>query len=209
MPSRALRFVAAILVVGLLALPAFADLTGDLLGTVTDATGAGVAGAKVTITNLSTKGARAVTTDQSGEFAAPQLEIGQYQITIEKAGFKSFSQGFVIRSGEKTRVDAPLQIGDVSERVTVEVAAQPALDVATAQVSDSLASQEILALPNQARDPVVYATLSPGTVPVTINNPFLGVGSFNSMARAAGQTTSLWMALLLRTFPPPVKAAGL
>ncbi|PYU13761.1 MAG: hypothetical protein DMG37_09635 [Acidobacteria bacterium] len=180
MPSRALRFVAAILVVGLLALPAFADLTGDLLGTVTDATGAGVAGARVTITNLSTKGARAVTTDQSGEFAAPQLEIGQYQITIEKAGFKSFSQGFVIRSGEKTRVDAPLQIGDVSERVTVEVAAQPALDVATAQVSDSLASQEILALPNQARDPVVYATLSPGTVPVTINNPFLGVGSFNS-----------------------------
>ena len=91
MPSRALRFVAAILVVGLLALPAFADLTGDLLGTVTDATGAGVVGAKVTITNLSTKGARAVTTDQSGEFAAPQLEIGQYQITIEKAGFKSFS----------------------------------------------------------------------------------------------------------------------
>src|SRR5260370_16302947 len=174
MRSRALRFVAAILVVGLLAVPAIADLTGDLLGTVTDATGAGVAGAKITITNLSTKGIRTVTTDQSGEYAAPQLEIGQYQIIIEKAGFKTFSQGFVIRSGEKTRLDAPLQIGDISEKVTVEAAAQPTLDVATAQVSDSLASQEILSLPNQARDPLLYAPLSPGTVPVTINNPFLG-----------------------------------
>ena len=174
------RLLAAILVVGLLAIPTLADLTGDLLGTVTDATGAGVAGAKVTIKNLSTGAAREVTTSPAGEYASPQLEIGEYQITIEKSGFKGYSQAFAIRSGEKTRVDAQLQIGDVSEKITVEIGAIPTLDVATAQVSDSITAEEALALPNQARDPVVYATLSPGTVPVTKDNPFLGAGSFNS-----------------------------
>src|SRR5437588_5337616 len=180
MRSRVLWFLAVVAVVGLLAKPAFADLTGDVLGTVTDATGAGVSGAKVTIKNLSTGATREATTSPAGEYASPQLEIGEYRITIEKSGFKGHSQTFVIRSGEKTRVDAQLQIGDVSEKITVEAGAMRTLDVATAEVSDSIADQEVLALPNQARDPVVYATLSPGIVPVTINNPFLGVGSFNS-----------------------------
>ncbi|HEV2194130.1 MAG TPA: carboxypeptidase-like regulatory domain-containing protein [Candidatus Acidoferrum sp.] len=180
MRRRAFGFVAAILAIALLAVPAFANLTGDLLGTVTDATGAGVAGAKITIKNLSTGAAREVTTGQAGEYAVPQLEIGEYRITIEKSGFKSYSQTLMVRSGEKTSVDAHLQIGEVSEKVEVEIGAEPTLDVATAQVSDSLAAQEILALPNQGRDPVLYATLSPGMVPVTNNNPFLGVGSFNS-----------------------------
>jgi hypothetical protein len=180
MRKRAFGFVAAILVFALFAVPVFANLTGDLLGTVTDATGAGVAGAKITIKNLSTGATREVTTGQAGEYAAPQLEIGEYRITIEKSGFKSYSQTLMVRSGEKTSVDAQLQIGEVSEKVEVEIGAQPTLDVATAQVSDSLAAEEILALPNQGRDPVLYATLSPGIVPVTNNNPFLGVGSFNS-----------------------------
>lgn len=102
MRRRAFWFVAAILAVALLAVPAFANLTGDLLGTVTDPTGAGVAGAKVTIKNLSTGATREVTTGQAGEYAAPQLEIGEYRITIEQSGFKSYSQTLVVRSGEKT-----------------------------------------------------------------------------------------------------------
>lgn len=91
MRKRAFGFVATILVIALSAVPAFANLTGDLLGTVTDATGAGVAGAEVTIKNLSTGATREVTTGQAGEYAAPQLEIGEYRITIEKNGFKSYS----------------------------------------------------------------------------------------------------------------------
>jgi hypothetical protein len=99
---------------------------------------------------------------------------------VEKDGFKAFAQQVVVRSGEKTRIDAVMQLGNVAESVTVESSATPTLDLATAQVSDSISEQVALALPNQARDPVVYATLSPGTVPVTKDNPFLGVGSFSS-----------------------------
>jgi len=175
-----LHLLVAVGVLSLLALPALADLTGDVIGTVTDASGAGVVGAKVTIKNAATGAIRVVTTGQGGEFSAPQLEIGKYQVTVEKDGFKTLSQDVVVQSGEKTRVDAGLEVGNITETVTVESGALPTFDVATAQVSTSLESQEVLALPNQARDPVVYATLAPGTVPVSINNPFLGIGSFNA-----------------------------
>jgi hypothetical protein len=174
------RFLAAIFLSWLLAVPAFADLTGDVQGTVTDASGARVADAKVTIKNIGTGATRTVTTGSGGEFSIPQLEIGAHLVTVEKDGFKAFAQQVVVRSGEKTRVDAVMQLGNVAESVTVESSATPTLDLATAQVSDSISEQVALALPNQARDPVVYATLSPGTVPVTKDNPFLGVGSFSS-----------------------------
>jgi hypothetical protein len=175
------RILAAILFsLLLLAGPVFADLTGDVQGTVTDATGASVADAKITLKNVSTGQTRVVIAGPSGEYSAPQMEIGTYQITIEKDGFKAFTQNVVVRSGEKTRVDAQMLIGKVTETVVVESGAIPTMDVATAQISNSINGDEVLALPNQARDPVIYATLSPGTVPVSINNPFLGPGSFNS-----------------------------
>jgi Carboxypeptidase regulatory-like domain len=164
----------------LLLTPAFADLTGDVQGTVSDPSGAGIAGAKITIKNLGTGQSRVVTASQSGDYSAPQLEIGTYQITIEKDGFRAFEQNAVVRSGEKTRVDAQLQIGNITDIVVVESGAIPTLDVATAQVSNSINGDEALSLPNLSRDPVIFATLSPGTVPVSVNNPFLGAGSFNS-----------------------------
>jgi len=167
-------------VFSMVSLPVLADLTGDVQGTVVDGTGAPVVGAKVTITSLATGASREVSTGSAGEFSVPQLGIGDYRISVEKDGFRGFTQDLTVRSGEKTRVDVALQLGKVTETVTVEAGVTPTLDVATAQISDSISAQEVLALPNQARDPVAYATLSPGTVPVTKDNPFLGAGSFNS-----------------------------
>jgi len=180
MRSTFLRFLVAAVSISLFVIPAFADLTGDLQGTVTDATGAGVANAMVTLKSLRTGATRVVMTSPAGEFSAPQMEIGDYSVTVEKDGFKSVTQNATVRSGEKTRVDPRLDVGSISERITVESGALPTLDVATAQISDSINAQEALALPNQARDPVAFATLSPGTVPVSKDNPFLGAGSFNS-----------------------------
>ena len=174
------RFLVVVVIAWLLAVPVFAALTGDIEGIVLDSAGAAVLGAKVTIKNVGTGATRIVLTNQTGEYSAPQIDIGDYQVIIERDGFKTFTQRVVVRSGEKTSVDAHMQIGNMTETVLVESGALPTLDVATAQVSDSINSQETLALPNQARDPVIFATLSPGTVPVTKDNPFLGPGSFNS-----------------------------
>ena len=158
---------------------AMASNTGDISGTVIDQNGAAVSGATVTIKNVSTGAARNVPTNEFGQFSAPQMETGNYQIVVDKNGFKQYAQTVVVRSGENTRLDAQLSVGTTSETVTVE-GATPTLDVATAQVSESLNSVQIVNLPNQARDPVAYATLAPGTVPVSKDNPFLGTGSFNS-----------------------------
>jgi len=163
----------------LLSLPAFAANTGDISGTVVDSTGAAVSKAKITITNVSTGAVRDAVTNEYGQFSVPQLELGEYQVKIEASGFKIRTEKALVRSGENTRFTAQLEVGSVSETVTVEGVA-PSLDVATAQVSESLPSATIVQLPNQARDPVAYATLSPGTVPVSKDNPFLGTGSFNN-----------------------------
>src|SRR5580658_1108785 len=180
MRKSAARFVVTLAVAFLFAISAFADITGDIQGTVLDAAGATVPQAKITLKNLSTGAIRTLVASDAGEFSSYQMDIGSYQITIEKDGFRTFTQTVIVRTGEKTRVDARMQIGNVNETVSVEASAIPTLDVATAQVSDSLNSEEVLSLPNLARDPVVFATLSPGTVPVSVNNPFLGAGSFNS-----------------------------
>jgi Carboxypeptidase regulatory-like domain len=173
-------FCFVLLFLGSQSLSVFADINGEIQGTVLDSTGAAVPDAKITVKSLSTGATRTLVANQAGEFASPQLDIGSYQVSVEKDGFSTFSQTVVVRSGETTRIEAQLQIGQVANVVSVEESALPTVDVATAQISDSFNSEEVLALPNLARDPVVYATLSPGTVPVSVNNPFLGAGSFNS-----------------------------
>lgn len=162
-----------------LTIPAFAALTGDLQGTVLDPTGAVIPGAKVTIRNKATGVTKTVMTDQNGEFAELQLDLGEYAVSIEKTGLKTVEETAFVRSAEKTRLDVRMEIGQASEVVSVE-AATPTLDVATAQVSDSIDAKTALDLPNLSRNAVVLATLSPGIVPVTKDNPFLGPGSFNS-----------------------------
>ena len=173
------QILAGILVACLFCLPAFAALTGDISGTVTDASGAVIVGATVTAKNLSTGSSRQATTGDIGQFSIPQLEIGTYEVSVTKGGFKIYKETVTVRSGENARITSKLEVGSADAVVTVE-ATIATLDVATAQMSDSLDTAEIQSLPNQARDPVAYATLSPGTVPVSKDNPFLGVGSFNS-----------------------------
>jgi hypothetical protein len=163
----------------LLSLPSFAAITGDISGTVIDPNGAVIAGATVTVKSISTGTVRTVTTSEIGQFSIPQLELGTYEVKIEKNGFKIHAENAVVRSGENTRLSAQLEVGTAESVITVD-AVTPTLDVATAQISSSLDSVQVVSLPNQARNPVAFATLSPGTVPVSKDNPFLGVGSFNS-----------------------------
>jgi hypothetical protein len=175
-PSLTFFFVFALI----LALPALAALTGDLQGTVLDPNGLPVSGATVTIKNLGTDVTRTVTTTSEGEFSAQQLDIGAYELTIEKQGFTISKTQVVIRSGEVTRLNFTLQVGKVTEVVSVEAGAEAFLDTANSQISTSIAEQDIKDLPIINRDPLAFATLAPGITPVSKDNPFLGSGSFNA-----------------------------
>ena len=175
---RTILLAAALLVI--VALPALAALTGDLQGTVLDPNGALVDGARVTIRNLGTGLVRTAVTDSRGQYAALQLEVGNYEVKIEKTGFHTVDSKVDIRSGEQTRLETKLELGQVTESVVVEGTLGPELDVSTAQISSSFDAKEIQDLPNLGRDPLQYATFTAGVVPVSKDNPFLGSGSYNS-----------------------------
>ena len=174
------RGLVAVWVVVLLVLPAWAALTGDLQGTLLDPKGASIDGAKVTIKNLANNAVREVTTDSHGDFAALQLDIGNYEIRIEKTGFRTLVTSALIRSGEQTRLNLTLELGQLAETITVEGTNGPELDVSSAQIANSVSEKEVQDLLNLGRDPLAYARLSAGVVPVSKDNPFLGSGSYNS-----------------------------
>src|SRR5436853_4317203 len=171
--------IAGLLAVVCAAAFCFAAITGDIEGTVYDPSGAVVADAKVTIKNLATGVSRTITTNNLGQFAALQLDLGDYEVAVDKNGFRVATQQAAVRSGEKTRLNLTLVVGSSTE-ITVEGGAAQVLDTATSQVNTSLSAVEVLNLPRSTRNVVDFAVLAPGTVPVSKDNPFLGSGSFNS-----------------------------
>ena len=173
------RSMAVLLVMGCFVAPLYAALTGDIEGTVYDPSGAVLANAKVSIVNAATGQVREVTTNQYGQFAALQMDTGDYKITVASPGMSSIAQSAAVRSGEKTFLRVQMEVKKTEETITVE-GVEPKLDIATAQVSNSVDTQTALSLPSQGRNAVALATLAPGIVPVTKDNPFLGTGSFNS-----------------------------
>src|SRR6202044_3170362 len=94
---------------------------GTILGSVTDAQGAVVAGAKVTVKNVGTGLERTTETSADGSYALPELQIGTYTVTITLTGFqKSVTTGVNVDVAGERRVDAALKPGQIS--TTVEVA---------------------------------------------------------------------------------------
>src|SRR5262249_21330379 len=96
-------------------------VSGTILGTVQDSSGASVPGASVTIVNSETGLTRAVTTDSAGEYNAPSLPPGMYNVSCEMKGFKKVSlSGVRLNVDQKARVDLKLEVGDVTESVRVD-----------------------------------------------------------------------------------------
>src|SRR5215472_16102488 len=86
---------------------AFAQTTATILGSVTDATGAAVAGASITATNLETHVARKNTSAQDGSYSLTFLPLGTYRVEVDAAGFKKFEQtGIILDVNRNARVDA-------------------------------------------------------------------------------------------------------
>ncbi len=100
------------------------DITGAIVGTVTDPSGAGVPGAKVTVFNLKqNREQQTVTTDTSGNYAALHLPVSTYKVTIEAAGFKKVERdNIVLNVNDNLTVSARLEVGDLAQTVTVEEA---------------------------------------------------------------------------------------
>jgi outer membrane receptor protein involved in Fe transport len=137
---------------------------GSVLGTVADSSGAMISGAAVKLTNLGTNEVRTVQTASSGLYAFPNLNAGLYRVEVELAGFKRFIQDKVeVQVDVTTRVDATLQVGNVTETVVVTTEAPP-LQSDNASLGTVISQQEVQSIPLSGRNINNMLTLVPGVV---------------------------------------------
>ncbi len=140
-------------------------ITGSIVGNVTDAGGAAVARAKITITEINTGIARTASTNEDGGYVLPYLPPGTYKLEVEKTGFKQFVQsGVLLATGEKLRLNAALEVGQISERVEVTTAAS-LLQTESAELNQSFEAKKIQELPLNGRNFQSLLTLVPGVQP--------------------------------------------
>src|ERR1700735_2840481 len=122
---------------------------GRILGTVTDASGAVVTNARVTIANTATNVTRLLQTNSAGEYSAPALHTGMYTVTAESAGFKkAASTPVLLEVSREVRVDLKLQPGAISETMVVTAEGELA-DVTDSTLNGVLSNKAINELPLQ------------------------------------------------------------
>ena len=139
---------------------------GTITGTVTDPSGAVIAGASVTATNTATRLSAQTATTSSGHYTIPALRVGTYEVTVEQAGFKKYVQsGIVVEVGQTVRADAAMQLGEATQSVEVTAdAVQVQRD--TSDRGTVVTGLEVLELPivgvGEQRNPGFFMTLAPG-----------------------------------------------
>jgi hypothetical protein len=145
--------------------PVFAQaVSGTILGTVTYSSGAVMSNAKVTVVNEGTGLTRTVVADANGEFTAPSLPTGRYTVIAEAAGFKTLSLSNIqLGVDQRARIDLKLDVGSVSESVTIEARA-PLLQTSSSELGTTVTNQQIEALPLNGRNFVNLTRTVPGVL---------------------------------------------
>jgi Carboxypeptidase regulatory-like domain len=142
---------------------AHAQYRAGIQGTVLDAQGAAVSDAKVTVTAQETGIAQETTTDSNGVYSVNRLAPGLYRVTAEKAGFKTKDiENINIIGDQTTAVNATLEVGQVTESVTVNGDQLPEIDTESGQIAGTITNQQIQSMPSFGRDVFQLLQLAPG-----------------------------------------------
>jgi hypothetical protein len=153
-----------------------AQASGTISGTVTDASGAAVSGAKVTVSGEVTGLVRETKTDSGGHYVVPLLGVASYKVQAEFTGFQtSVSTGIKLQVDEQREIDFKLAPANVQQSVEVSATA---VEVQTTNptLGQVINSQQVAELPLNGRDFVQLATLTPGTVAETNTSSFFNGG---------------------------------
>jgi hypothetical protein len=160
---------------------------GRILGTVRDQSGGSIAGATVTVTDTLKGVNRTLTTDEAGDYAAPNLDPSTYTIRVEFKGFKTYTrEGMQIGVGQEAKVDVIMQPGEQAQTVTVTEAI-PLVETTSATLTGNITSEKIADLPLNGRNFVNLLTLRPGYV----NSPGGGGGNQAGMGLRPGDSMFL------------------
>jgi hypothetical protein len=190
--SHYLRFVSLFILLLCAAVPAFAQKdAGSILGTVKDPSGAVIVGARVTVTDVDRGTSTVVTTNESGDYVASPLKIGNYQITVEKAGFKKAVAGPVtVNVQSRVSNDVTLEVGQPDEVVQVKATA-PLLETETSDLGQVIDKDRIVNLPLNGRNYAQLALLGAGVAPAEPGSRVSGSYGFSSNGARALQNNFL------------------
>ena len=134
---------------------------GTILGIVTDSSGAVVAGASVSVQNIDTNNTLRTTTNGDGFYTSPAVIVGNYQIVVEKPGFKkSVRSGVTIQVDDHAEVNIQLEIGAATESVQVSAEA-PLVNTENASIGQVIGSKSVQDLPLNGRNAFALVLLSP------------------------------------------------
>src|SRR5277367_50768 len=137
--------------------------TADILGTVTDTSGAIIPGASVTLTNTGTNISQTTQTNGSGDYTFTLVQVGDYSIKVQASGFKTYVAPSVsVSSGDRARIDAKMEVGTQTQTVEVQATSTPALQTETSNLSTLVTTQAVEDLPLNGRNIVKLIQLSPG-----------------------------------------------
>jgi len=162
-PLNGIRVLGIVCLVLAVSVPMLSQTTtGRILGTVSDQSGATVAGAAVVITDVQRGTTRAVATDDSGNYVAPQLQPGVYKVRAEAKGFKTVDRiNIVVEVAQDLRVDISLPTGQISETVVVTEEV-PLVNTTSSTLGGTLSNAEINDLPLNGRNYENLLQLRPG-----------------------------------------------
>ena len=162
----------------------------SISGEVTDATGAVTVGAHVTATNVDTNVAATAVTNTSGIYVISNLEIGSYSVTVEHPGFRRYNQtGIVLQTAETFGLNVKLEVGAVSETVTVAANAA-ALEDKTSVLTQTIEPEEVADLPLGDRRTMNLINLTAGAVFV---HYVTGAKPNFSLAGGRTQSQMVWL----------------
>ena len=134
----------------------------ELFGKIQDPSGLAIPKAKVEAEDQATMVHYGVTSDERGEYHILGLPAGQYALTVEQPGLRTYRQtGVTLRLGDRTGLDVKLEIGQASQTIEVTAAA-PVLQTASGEVSLNVDAKKIVTLPLDGRNFIPLVTLAPG-----------------------------------------------
>jgi len=136
--------------------------TGEILGTISDPTGAVVPEASVTVTNIDTRDVRHAKSNDLGEYLVTLLPAGHYSVSVSASNFKKAVQSDLsVSAGDRRRYDVVLSLGENSQSVEVNTA-PPNLDTDTSSLSTVVTEKQVQELPLNGRNFVQLAQLAAG-----------------------------------------------
>ena len=167
-----------------------AQTTGTLRGTVTDPSGLAVPGARITATMEETRATRLTTSGPSGGYEFASLQVGHYSVTVEAAGFKSYTAtGIEVTLGHVIVVDSRLELGATTQVITTTAEA-PIVETTSTQLGAVMDSRSVVDLPLNARDTYQLLQLQPGVQSQVGSDLFYGSDQTGSVSVNGGRGRS-------------------